>query len=111
MDFPPPMRTLSVRLHATSGLFAFPTMALRALLFSLRFRHDAYWRKFLVPALALSVGIIVVFVLAICSLLVFGFAGYAQRLFSALLIAWMVVVGFHLTRFPRDTPFPKGNCN
>lgn len=104
MDFPPPVRTLSGRLHATGGLFAFPTMALGALLFSLSFRHDASWRKLSVPALALSAGALAVFVLAICSLLVLGFAGYAQRVFFALLIAWMIMVGLHLTRFVPDEP-------
>ena len=103
MDFPPPPRTLSGRLHATGGLFAFPTMALGAFLFSLSFRRDGYWRKVSVPALGLSAGIIAVLVLAIFSLLVLGFAGYAQRLFFALLIAWMIVVGLHLTRAPRAT--------
>ncbi len=102
MDFPPPPRTSSGRLHALAGLFAFPTMVLGAFLFSLSFRRDGYWRRISVPSLALSAGIIGVFVLAILSLLVLGFAGYAQRLLIALLFAWMIVVGLHLTRFPRE---------
>ncbi len=98
MDFPPPLRTLSGRLHATGGSFGFPTMALGAFLFSLSFRRDAYWRTVSVPAVGLSAGIIAVLVLAIFSLLVLGFAGYAQRLFFALFIAWMIVIGLYLFR-------------
>ena len=101
MDFPPPVRTLSGRLHIIGGSLAFPSMALGSFLFSLSFRRDGYWRKVSTPALRLSTGIVAVFVLAIFSLFVVGFAGYAQRLFFALLIAWMIVVGLHLTRAPR----------
>jgi hypothetical membrane protein len=65
MDFPPPIRTLSGRLHAAGGLLAFPAMAWGMLLFSLRFRRDVYWKTISGPALALSTGIIKVHVLAI----------------------------------------------
>jgi hypothetical membrane protein len=54
MDFPGPPRTSSGRLHATGGLFAFPTTALGAFLFSLSFRRDRYWRTVSGPILALS---------------------------------------------------------
>lgn len=101
MDFPGPPRTSSGRLHATGGLFAFPTMALGAFLFSLSFRRDVYWRRVSVPSLALSTGIIGVFILAVLSLFILGFAGYAQRVLFALLCPWMIVVGLHLTRFSR----------
>lgn len=102
MDFPGPPRTSSGRLHAAGGLFAFPTMSLGFFLFSLSFRRDRYWRKVSLTALALSSGILAVFVLALLSLLVLGFAGYAQRLLFALLCPWMIVVGLHLTRFSHD---------
>ena len=102
MDFPPPIRTLSGRLHMLGGLLTFPSQALGVFLFSLAFRRDVYWRKASVSALALSAGIIAVFVLAVISLMILSFAGYAQRLYLILLIAWIVVVGLHLARFPPE---------
>ena len=102
MDFPPPPRTLSGRLHALAGLFSFPTMVLGAFLFSLSFRRDRHWGRVSGPLLALSAVLIGLFVLAMLSLLVLGFAGYAQRLLIALLFFWMIVVGLHLIRVPRE---------
>jgi cytochrome c biogenesis protein CcdA len=61
-----------------------------------------YWRKVSVSALALSAGIIAVFVLAVISLMILGFAGYAHRLYLILLIAWIAVVGLHLAHFPPE---------
>jgi hypothetical protein len=101
MDFPPPPRTLSGRLHALGGLLAFPTMTLGTFLFSLSFRRDGYWRTVSVPSLTLSAGIIGALLLGIVSLLTLGFGGYAQRLLIALLFAWMIVVSLRLTHFPR----------
>jgi hypothetical protein len=103
MDFPGPPQTTSGRLHAAGGTLAFPTMSLGTFLFSLAFRRDRYWKKVSVPTLALSTGIIVVFVLATLSLLILGFAGYLQRVLFALLWPWLIVVGFHLSRFSRES--------
>jgi len=100
MDFPPPLRTLSGHLHAIGGGFSIPSMASGAFIFSLGFRRDTYWRKVSAPAMALSSGIIATLVLGISSLFILGFAGYAQRLLFALLIAWMILVSAHLIRIP-----------
>jgi len=102
MDFPPPPRTSSGRLHALAGLISFPTMVLGAVLFSLSFRRDRYWKRVSVPLLALSGGSVGVFALAMLSLLVLGFAGYAQRVLIALIFAWMIMVGLYLFRSPRE---------
>jgi len=110
MDFPGPPRTTSGRLHAAGGLLAFPTMSLSTFLFSLAFRRDKYWRKVSVPSLALSTGNIVVFVLATLSLLILGFAGYAQRVLFALLWPWLIVVGLHLSRFSRESEESLGGA-
>jgi len=102
MDFPPPPRTSSGRLHALAGLISFPTMVLGAVLFSLSFRRDRYWKRVSVPLLALSGGCVGVFALAMLSLVVLGFAGYAQRVLIALIFAWMIMVGLYLFRSPRE---------
>lgn len=98
MDYPPPLRTSSGRLHALGGILTFPAMALASSLFSLSMRRDVTWRAVSVAASALSAGIIAAFVLMVFSILVLGFGGYAQRLLMALLFSWMIVVGLHLTR-------------
>ncbi len=98
MDYPPPIRTSSGRLHALGGILTFPAWALAVGLFSLSIRRDVTWRTMSVVALALSAGIIAAFVLMAFSILVLGFGGYAQRLLMALLFGWMIVVGLHLTR-------------
>ncbi|HEV8711718.1 MAG TPA: DUF998 domain-containing protein [Candidatus Binatia bacterium] len=107
MDFPPPPRTPSGRLHLLGGLFAFPTMALSALLFSLSFRRDGYWRTVSVPALTLSAGMIAAYALGFLSILLLGFAGYAQRLFMILRFVWAFLVALHLIRSTgaRGEPF------
>lgn len=98
MDYPPPLRTSSGRLHALGGILTFPAMALAVGLFSLSIRRDVAWRTVSVAASALSAGIIAAYVLMVFSILVLGFGGYAQRLLMALLFGWMIVVGLHLTR-------------
>lgn len=101
MDFPPPLRTTSGRLHLMGGILTFPALALASSLFSLSIRRDVTWRTVSVAATALSAGIIAAYVLMVFSILVLGFGGYAQRLLVALLSSWMIVVGLHLTRTPR----------
>ncbi len=103
MDYPPPLRTSSGRLHALGGILTFPAMALASSLFSLSMRRDVAWRTVSVAASALSASIIAAFVLMVFSILVLGFGGYAQRLLMALLFSWLIVVGVHLTRTLRAT--------
>ncbi len=103
MDYPPPMRTTSGRLHALGGALTFPSIALASNLFSLSMRRDGYWKRISAVASALSVGIVVAFVLGLSSILILGFGGYAQRILIALLFGWISTVGLHLTRFPRVT--------
>jgi hypothetical protein len=102
LDWPPPPRTSSGRLHALGGMLAFSGMALTPCLFSLNFRSDGYWRKVSVVSLILSSGIIAGFILFLFAIRA-GFGGVAQRLFLALLFSWMIVVGLHLTRSLRAT--------
>lgn len=102
LDWPPPPRTSSGRLHALGGMLAFYAMALAPALFSLNFRSDGYWRRVSLVALTLSAGIIAVFILFVFAIRA-GFGGVAQRLFLALLFSWMIVVGLHLTRSLRAT--------
>jgi hypothetical protein len=102
LDWPPPPRTSSGRLHALGGMLAFSGMAFAPCLFSLNFRRDQYWRKVSVVALALSAGIIAAFILFMFAIRS-DFGGFAQRLFFAVLFSWMIVVGLHLTRTLRAT--------
>ena len=99
MEWPPPPRTTSGRLHGLGGMLAFSGMAFAPCLFSLNFRRDGHWRTVSNVALALSANIIVAFILFMFAVRG-GFGGFAQRLFLALLFGWMIVVGLHLTRNP-----------
>ena len=110
MDFPPPLRTPSGRLHLLGGLFAFPTMALSAFLFSLSFRRDGFRRSVSAPALALSAGMIAAYALGFLSILLLGFAGYAQRLFMILWFVWIFLVGLYLIRFTSAGGEPFGGA-
>jgi hypothetical membrane protein len=112
MDFPPPPRTSSGRLHMLGGLLTFPQMTLASLLFSLSMRRDGHWRGVSAVALPLSAGAVAAFVLMFVSLRVFGFAGFAQRIVMALLLGWMAVVGLHLTapRLPYASPEGTGQA-
>ena len=58
-------------------------------------RRDDRWKIVSEPELALAGGIVAVLVLAVVSIRVLGFAGYAQRVFFALLLSWMILVGRH----------------
>ena len=102
MDYPPPLRTTSGRLHALGGGLAFPGMILASSLFSLSIRQDGEWKRVAGLVSGLSVGIVAAFVLTISSMLVLGFGGYAQRVLMACLSTWMIVIGLHLTRRPRS---------
>jgi hypothetical protein len=100
MDFPGPPHSTSGRLHAVGGALTFPPWVVGAFLFSLEMRRDDRWRRYSATLLMLSAGSIALAVVLIGSMLVLGFAGYAQRLVLALLFAWMIVVALHLLRSP-----------
>jgi hypothetical protein len=102
MNSPGSPGALSGRWHAVGGLFAFPAMALGPLLFSLSFRRDHYWRTISVPSLTLSGSIVALYFFARFLRLPLGPPGYMQRVFFALLIPWMLLVGFQLIRVGRD---------
>lgn len=92
MDYPPPARTSTGRLHVLGGLLTFPAWVLGTLLFSLSIRRDSRWTKRSHVLTALSASSIAMLVVMIVSVRLLGFAGLAQRLLLALLFAWMVVV-------------------
>ena len=102
MDYPPPMRTTSGRLHALGAALAFPGTILSSILFSLSIRHDPEWKSVAGVASGLCVGIAAAFVLTSASIFVFGFGGYAQRVVVAFLSRWQLVIALHLTRLPRS---------
>src|SRR5262249_49051163 len=77
-------------------------MTIAPCLFSLNFRSDGYWRRVSGLALTLSGCIIAAYILGVFfAAALFGFLGLAQRLFLALVFAWMILVVLHLTRAPR----------
>ena len=103
MDFPPPMRTRSGRLHALGGAMTFPSLVLASNLLSLSFRRSDKWRGVAGSSSALAAGMIFAVLLTFFSVLTLGFGGYAQRLFMTLFYAWMVVVALHLSRMDRSS--------
>jgi hypothetical protein len=98
MDFPPPLRTSSGRLHALGGLLAFPGTVVATLLFSFSLRGSEHWHMRSGRALFLSGAMAATFAFGVGSFALLGFAAYAQRVFIALRVAWMMLVGLHLIR-------------
>ena len=95
MDFPPPPRSLSGRLHALGGVLTFVPWVIGTSLFSLSMRRDPRWVRpsgTLFAISVLSIGIAVVLPLSIR----LGFAGGVQRLLLTLLFTWLIVVAMHL---------------
>jgi hypothetical protein len=100
MDFPPPPRTTSGRLHAVGGALTFFPWVIGTLLFSLSARRNQRWVRPSRALLALAVlGVSMAVVLPLSIRL--GFAGGAQRLLLALLFTWLIVVAVHLMRAGR----------
>jgi hypothetical protein len=91
----------SVHWHAIGSQFAFPGMALGSLLFSLSFFSVSRRQRIAVPALTLSVGVVLAFLLW-PSPISAGRDGLVQRIFFALMIPWFVLVGMHLMRTDRS---------
>jgi hypothetical membrane protein len=91
MDFPPPARTFSGRLHVVGGMLTFPSWVLGTLVFSVRLRRDQRTGSPSGALLALSAAGVGTFVVMLLSIRVLGFAGYAQRVLLALLFAWTIV--------------------
>jgi 4-hydroxybenzoate polyprenyltransferase len=89
-------------LHALGGALTFPAWVLGVFLFSLSVRRDHRWRRGSGSLLALSAISIVGFLFSILSLIVLGFAGYAQRLLVAVLFIWMIVMALYMIRRPHD---------
>ena len=97
MDFPPPPRTVSGRLHVLGGVLTFLPWVIGTLLFSLSIRRDHRWGRrsgTLFALSVLSIGMIAVLPVSIR----FDFAGAAQRLLLTLLFAWLIVVALQLMR-------------
>src|SRR5262245_758747 len=98
MDFPPPLRTTSGRLHALGGAVAFPGMTVGLRLFSLSLRYDSYWGGVSSVLRKLSAAMIAALLLMLSSILLLGHGGFAQRLLFVVLFSWMVVAGRRLIR-------------
>ena len=95
MDYPPPPRTLSGRLHALGGVITFVPWVIGTSLFSLSMRGDQRWVRpsgTLFAISVLSVGIAAALPLSIR----LGFAGGVQRVLLTLLFTWLIVVAVHL---------------
>jgi hypothetical protein len=94
----------SVHWHVVGSLFAFPGMAFGSFLFSFGFFFDRNWRRISVATLTLSGGVVLLLALSF-SAVTADFGGLVQRLFFALLMPWLVVVGIQLMRFePTNNP-------
>jgi hypothetical protein len=91
MDFPPPARTFSGRLHVLGGMLTFPSWVLGTLVFSVSFRGNQRSGSHSGALMALSASIVGAFVAMLLSIRLLGFAGYAQRALLALLFAWTIV--------------------
>src|ERR1041385_47191 len=90
----------SIHWHVVGSLFAFPGMAFGSLLFSFGFFSDRNWRRISVATLTLSSGVLLLLALSF-SPVTADSSGLVRRLFFALLIPWLVLVGVHLMRFAR----------
>jgi len=95
MDFPPPPRTSSGRLHALGGVLTFVPWVTGTSLFSLSMRRDQRWARPSGPLFAislLSIGVAAVLPLSIR----LDVAGGVQRALLTLLFTWLIVVAVHL---------------
>ncbi|HEY6204789.1 MAG TPA: DUF998 domain-containing protein [Chthoniobacterales bacterium] len=102
-------RPSSIHWHVVGSLFAFPGMAFGSLLLSFGFSSDRDWQRISVATLTLSGGVVLLLALSFSSVTA-DFAGLVQRLFFALLIPWLVLVGVHLMRFEdADSPAAERN--
>jgi hypothetical protein len=95
MDFPPPPRTTSGRLHAVGGVLTFVPWVMATVLFSLSATRNQRWRRRSGTLLALAVVSVSVAVVLPLSIRL-GFPGAVQRLLLALLFTWLIVVAVHL---------------
>jgi hypothetical protein len=96
MDFPPPPRTLSGRLHAFGGLLTFVPWVIGTVLFSLSMRRDRRWVRSSRALFVISVlGSGVAAALPISIRL--GVAGGMQRVLLTLLFAWLTITAVHFT--------------
>lgn len=101
MDFPPPPRTPSGRLHVLGGALTFVPWVTGSFLFTLSLRRDQRWARpsgTLFAISLLSIGMAAVLPLSIR----LDFAGGVQRLLLTLLFTWLIVVALHLMRSRLD---------
>lgn len=94
MDYPPPPRTTSGRLHVAGGALTFIPWVIGTLLFSLSMRRSRRWggSGTLLTLAVVSVGLAAVLPLSVR----LGFPGAAQRVLLAFLFSWLLVVAVHL---------------
>jgi hypothetical protein len=91
----------SVHWHTVGSRLAFPGMTLGSFLLSVGFRFNPNWRRISAASLTLASGMLIVQLLWFVGV-VPGFAGLMQRLFFALFVPWIVLVGLHLVRVGRE---------
>jgi hypothetical protein len=108
MDYPPPPRTLSGRLHALGGVITFVPWVIGTSLFSLSMRGDQRWVRASGTLFAISV-LSVATAAALPLSIRLGFAGGVQRVLLALLFTWLIVVAVHLmhARLERNESQPN----
>jgi hypothetical protein len=95
MDFPPPPRTTSGRLHGIGGVLTFVPWVIGTLLYSLSARRDQRWFRCSGPLLALAVISVIAAVLLPLSIRI-GVAGAVQRALLILLFTWLMVIAAQL---------------
>jgi hypothetical protein len=103
IDYPGPPQTLSGILHTIGGGVGFLSWVSGTLLFTAGIRRDARWSSVRGVATGLAAASLAVVGVAIGSLAIFGFAGFAQRLLLGILFTWLLVVAVHMRRSARDS--------
>lgn len=103
IDYPGPPQTLSGILHAIGGGVGFLSWVSGTLLFTAGIRRDAGWSSVRGVATGLAAASLAIVGVAIGSLAVLGFAGFAQRVMLGILFMWLLVVAVHMRRSARDS--------
>ena len=98
------------RIHEQMGMIAFPSATVALLLLSLALRWEKGWRSVWRPAMLLSV-------IALGSFLVvdrfgqMGLGGLDQRIFLAVMLIWMWIVGRRMLVIAKGDGAPRARSN
>ena len=96
-------------IHRLAAILGFVSLAIAPLLLARCFSRDAHWHAAAATGRVIGAVALAGFIAMQAVLLERGVGGIAQRVILALVVAWLLLVAFRLTKSPDAAPGRRGS--